>query len=253
MKTSDKITAIIIDDEGPARKIIVKYLEKHPGIELVQECENGFAGLKAINDLKPDLIFLDIQMPKINGFEMLELLDEKPLIIFSTAHDEFAIKAFEQNAVDYLLKPYSQKRFTGAVTKAVEKIRTGTPVQTEIQSLQNSLESSPDHLRRVVIKSGSNVEVLPVDDIQYLEAAGDYVEIHTAKGKYLKQKTMNYFEQQFDPDQFIRVHRSYIVSVNQINKLEPYSKDSYILYLKNGKEVNVSKSGYKSLKERLGF
>lgn len=253
MNTPDKIKALIIDDEEPARKIIVKYLEKHPGIELVLECENGFAGLKAINDLKPDLIFLDIQMPKINGFEMLELLDEKPLIIFSTAHDEFAIKAFEQSAVDYLLKPYSQKRFTRAVTKAVEKIRSGIPAQAEIQTLQSNIESSFDHLRRVVIKSGSNVEVLPVDDIHYLEAAGDYVEIYTAKGKYLKQKTMNYFEQQLDPDQFIRVHRSYIVSINQINKLEPYSKDSFILYLKNGKEVNVSKNGYKNLKERLGF
>jgi len=253
MNTSDKITAIIIDDEGPARKIIVRYLEKHPGVEVVQECENGFVGLKAINELKPDLVFLDIQMPRINGFEMLELLDEKPLIIFSTAHDEFAIKAFEQSAVDYLLKPYSQKRFAGAVTKAVEKIRLGAPAQTEIKNLQSNIQSSPDHLRRVVIKSGSNVKVLPVDDIQYLEAAGDYVEVYTAKGKYLKQKTMYYFEQQFDPDQFIRVHRSYIVSVNQINKLEPYSKDNYILYLKNGKEVNVSKSGYKNLRERLGF
>jgi two-component system LytT family response regulator len=253
MKGTDKIKAIIIDDEELARKVIVKYLENHPRVEIIQECENGFAGLKAINELKPDLVFLDIQMPKINGFEMLDVLDEKPLIIFSTAHDDFAIKAFEHNAVDYLLKPYSQKRFTEALNKAVEKIGPGTPVQTEIQNLQNSLSNSPENIRRVVIKSGSSVEVLPVDDILFLEAAGDYVEIHTAKGKYLKQKAMSYFEHQLNPEQFIRVHRSYIVAVHQITKFEPYSKDSFILFLKNGKEISVSKSGYKNLKERLGF
>jgi len=253
MKVENKVRALIIDDEELARKVIYKYLEKHPDIEIVQECENGFTGLQAINELKPDLVFLDIQMPKINGFEMLDVLDEKPSIIFSTAHDEFAIKAFEHSAADYLLKPYSQKRFSEAVNKAIEKIKLGTQTNSEIQSLQNNLAKPPDYLRRVVIKSGSSVEVLPVDDVQYLAAADDYVELHTAKKSYLKQKTMNYFDQQLDPEQFMRVHRSYIVAIHQIAKLESYSKDSYILILKNGKEINVSKNGYKNLKDRLGF
>ncbi len=253
MNAPNKITALIIDDEELARKVIIRYLEKHPEIRRVEECENGFSGLKTINEVKPDIVFLDIQMPKINGFEMLEVLDEKPLIIFSTAYDEFAIKAFEHSAVDYLLKPYSQKRFSEAVNKAIDKLKQGATTQTEINNLQDKLEVSPEHLRRVVIKSGSNVIVLPVDEVHYLEAADDYVEIHTARDRYLKQKTMNYFEQRLDPELFIRVHRSFIVSIAQISKLEPYSKDSFVLLLKNGKEINVSKSGYKNLKDRLGF
>jgi two-component system LytT family response regulator len=253
MNAPDKITAIIIDDEELARKVIVRYLDKHPEIKLLEECEDGFSGLKAINELKPDIVFLDIQMPRINGFEMLEVLDEKPLIIFSTAFDEFAIKAFEHSAMDYLLKPYSQKRFTEAVNKAVSKIRLGGKAQAEIEDLQEKLVVSPEYLRRVVIKSGSKVIVLPADEIHYLESADDYVEVNTARDRYLKQKTMNYFEQHLDPERFIRVHRSFIVSIQQISKLEPYSKDSFVLLLKNGKEINVSKNGYKNLKERLGF
>jgi two-component system LytT family response regulator len=253
MTQSDKIKAIIIDDEELARAVIIRYLEKHPEVKLVEECDNGFSGLKAINELKPDIVFLDIQMPKINGFEMLELLDEKPQIIFSTAYDEFAIKAFEHSAVDYLLKPYSQKRFSEAVNKALAKISSGLTAQHEIRNLQNKLEVAPEPLRRVVIKSGSKVIVLPTNEIHFLEASGDYVEIHTARDHYLKQKTMNYFEQHLDPETFIRVHRSYLVSIPQISKLEPYSKDSFVLLLKNGKEISVSKNGYKNLKERLGF
>jgi len=253
MTSNNKITALIIDDEELARKVIVRYLEKHPDIKLLAECDDGFSGLKSINELKPDIVFLDIQMPKINGFEMLEVLDEKPLIIFSTAYDEFAIKAFEHSAVDYLLKPYSQKRFSEAITKAIDKIRQGNTTHNEVVKLQTKLETVTEYLRRVVIKSGTKVIVLPVDEIHYLEASGDYVEIHTARDQYLKQKTMNYFEQHLNPDLFIRVHRSFIVSIPQISKLEPYSKDSFVLLLKNGKEINVSKSGYKNLKERLGF
>jgi len=253
MISTDKITAIIIDDEELARKVIIRYLDKHPEIRLLEECEDGFSGLKSINELKPDIVFLDIQMPKISGFEMLEILDEKPLIIFSTAYDDFAIKAFEHSAVDYLLKPYSQKRFSEAISKAINKIRQGSTAQNEIQDLRGNLEHSQEYLRRVVIKSGSKVIVLPVDEIHYLEASDDYVEVHTARNQYLKQQTMNYFEQHLDPDLFIRVHRSFMVSIPQISKLEPYSKDSFVLLLKNGKEVNVSKSGYKNLKERLGF
>ncbi len=184
---------------------------------------------------------------------MLEVLDEKPPIIFSTADDEFVIKAFEHGTVDYLLKSYSQKRFLEAINMAVNKIKRGTSNQNEIHNLQSKLEVSVEHLRRIVIESGSNVTVLPVDEVQYLETADDSVNIHTARHRYLKQKTMNYFEQHLDPDLLIRVHSSYIVSIPQISKLEPYSKDSFVLLLKSGKEINVSKSGYKNLKDRLWF
>lgn len=247
------IRAIIIDDEELARKVIVRYLEKHPDIEVLEECENGFTGLKAINDKKPDLVFLDIQMPKINGFEMLEVLDEKPLIIFSTAHDEFALKAFEHSALDYLLKPYSQKRFSDAVNKAVERIRSGNSQDGEMEKFREEADQRDTFLHRIVVKDGNNVHVIPVDEIVRLEAADDYVEIYTGAGKQLKQKPLSHFETHLDPEQFIRVHRSSIVAIREIAKLEPYSKDSYILILKDGTEVNVSKSGMKELKERLNF
>ncbi len=248
-----KYTAIIIDDEELARKVIVKYLENHPEIAVVEECENGFTGLKAISRHKPDLVFLDIQMPKINGFELLEILDEKPLIIFSTAHDEFAIKAFDHNAVDYLLKPYSQKRFDESIGRALQKLSSGVPIVEEIDKLKDELNNTSEILHRVVIKSGTQVEVIPADAIEYLEAADDYVEIHTGTDKLLKQQTLTWFEQRLDPDKFIRVHRSFIVAIARISKIEPYSKDSFVLTLKSGKEVNVSKAGMKSLKEKLSF
>lgn len=253
MKETIPVTAVIIDDEELARKIIVKYLEIHSRVKVVAECDNGFTALKVINKLKPEIIFLDIQMPKINGFEMLELLDEKPVIIFSTAHDQYAIKAFEQSAVDYLLKPYSQKRFDTAVKKALEKISSRQNYQSGFKKLSEHLDSSNEILQRVVVKTGNKVEIIPSGKIEYLEAAGDYVMIHTEKGRFLKQKTMKFFEFHLDPEMFIRVHRSYIVNIGLISGIEPYSKDSYILILKNGKKINLSKNGLKKLKEKLRF
>lgn len=247
------IKAVIIDDEELARKVIVRYLEKHPEIEIVQQCENGFTGLRAISELKPELVFLDIQMPKINGFEMLEVLDKKPMIIFSTAHDEFALKAFEHSAIDYLLKPYSQKRFSEAVKKAVDRLQAGEFQTDALEKLSREDIHREEYLNRVVVKDGHRVHVVPAADILLLEAADDYVEIHTKTAKYLKQKPLAFFEARLDPGQFIRVHRSFIVAIAEISKLEPYSRDSFVLILKNGTEVNVSKSGMKALKERLHF
>lgn len=246
-----KITAVIIDDEELARKVILRYLEKHTDIEVLSECENGFTGLKAINEKNPDLVFLDIQMPKINGFEMLEVLDKKPLIIFSTAHDEFAIKAFEHSAIDYLLKPYSQKRFSEAVEKATRRIKSNTATEENIDRLKAQVAHTKEELQRIVVKSGNKVEVIPVSEVEFLEASGDYVEIHTVEAKYLKQMPLSYFEEHLSADDFIRVHRSYIVPVNRIKALEPYSKDNYMLILKSGREIPVSKSGMKILREKL--
>lgn len=247
----NKFTAIIIDDEELARRVILRYLEKHPEITVIEECENGFTGLKAINEKKPDLVFLDIQMPKINGFEMLEVLDEKPLIIFSTAHDEFAIRAFEHSAVDYLLKPYSQKRFSEAVARSVARLQSSEPAGEDVEKLSEQLSRKPEPLQRVVVKTGNRVEVIPVEEIDLLEASGDYVEIHTKDARHLKQKPLSYFEEHLPDDRFVRVHRSFIVPIAQITAIEPYSKDSHMIILKNGREIAVSKSGLKTLRDRL--
>ena len=251
MSIDSTYKVIIIDDEELARKVIVKYLEGIEKVEVVEECDNGFTGLKAINTHKPDIIFLDIQMPKINGFELLEILDEKPIIIFSTAHDEFAIKAFEHSAVDYLLKPYSKKRFQEALDKAIQRLGQNHPENDDLSKLKNEIDQSSKNLQRIVVKSGSRVDVVPVSEVDYLQSADDYVEIYAGDKKFLKQKPLKFFEENLDPELFVRVHRSYIVAIDRITKLEPYSKDSYIIILKNGTEINVSKSGLQHLRKRL--
>jgi two-component system, LytTR family, response regulator len=249
----EQIRAIIIDDEELARKVIHRYLSSHPKISVVEESENGFTGLKAINEHKPDLIFLDIQMPRINGFELLELLDYPPAIIFSTAHDEYALKAFEHSAVDYLLKPYSQKRFDEAVARALQRLSEKENLSRNLNLLKTSLESIKETISRVVVKSGSKLEVIPVEEILLLEAADDYVEIHTATARHLKQKPLSWFEDHLPQDLFIRVHRSFIIAVEQIKALEQYSKESYVAVLKNNREIGVSKTGLKKLKDVLGI
>jgi two-component system, LytTR family, response regulator len=243
--------AIIIDDEELARQLIRNYLKDFPGVEIIGECENGFEGVKAIADLKPDLVFLDIQMPKVNGFEMLELIDNPPEIIFITAHNEFAIRAFEMNAVDYLLKPYSRERLIAAVTKARERITAGNSMSEKIPQLVQQPLS--EKLERIVVKSGTKIKVIPVDKITYLEAEDDYVMIYTDEGKHLKQGTMKYYEDHLDDARFIRVHRSYIVRIDQVTQLEPYSKENYLLKLKTGVTLKVSRNGLKSLKDKFNF
>jgi|WetSurMetagenome_2_1015567.scaffolds.fasta_scaffold23814_2 two-component system, LytTR family, response regulator len=243
--------AIIIDDEELARELIKNYLKEFPGIQVIGECENGFDGLKTITDLKPDLVFLDIQMPKLNGFEMLELLDNPPEIIFITAHHEFAIQAFEMNAVDYLLKPYSRDRLINAVNKAMERILSGNVQSGKISRLVH--QPLTEKLERIVVKSGTKIKVIPVEKITYLEAQDDYVMIYTDEGKYLKQGTMKHYEDHLEESKFMRVHRSFIVRIDQVTQLEPYSKDTYTLKLRNGTSLKVSRSGLKSLKDKLNF
>lgn len=241
---------IIIDDEPLARSVVNEYLQKHTGMEVVQECADGFEGLKAIQQHQPDLIFLDIQMPKITGFEMLELIDQPPAVIFTTAYDEFAIKAFEAHAIDYLLKPFSQDRFDKAIAKYTEQ-KTENGKNT--QELLEAAAHSPAQNQRVVVKNGSKIKIIPVHDVFYLEAADDYVKIHTPEGYFLKNKTMNHFESTLDPQQFVRSHRSYIVNVQQITRIDPYEKDNHIAILRSGAKVPVSRSGYGKLKEVLGL
>jgi len=240
------MNVIIIDDEHLARSIIKKYLTNYQSVKIVAECSDGFEGYKAIKEYEPDLIFLDIQMPKITGFEMLELIENKPKVIFTTAFDEYALKAFDQNAIDYLLKPYSQDRFDKAMEKILQKPDT-IKNDTILNTSDNELET------RVVVKHQGNIKIIQTTDIIYIEAYDDYVKIHTAENIYVKKKTMNYFEQAFNPKQFVRVHRSYIIQVNQITKIEQSDKDTMMAILKNGTKISLSKTGYSKLKTVLGI
>lgn len=242
---------IIIDDEPLARSITKEYLQKHPELELLQECNDGFEGLKAIQDYQPDLIFLDIQMPKITGFEMLELIEQPPAVIFTTAFDEYAIKAFEAHAIDYLLKPFNQERFDKAIAKWKEQ--SANSAEKNTQELLESAALSPSQNQRIVVKNGSKIKIIPVHEVQYLEAADDYVKIHTSDGYFLKNKTMTHFENTLDKLQFVRSHRSYIVNVQQITRIDPYEKDNHVAILRSGVKVPVSRSGYGRLKEVLGL
>ncbi len=246
------IKAVLIDDEPLARSIVTEYLGDFPGIDIVQECNDGFEGVKAITQHKPDLIFLDIQMPKINGFEMLELIDQPPAVIFTTAFDEYAIKAFESRAIDYLLKPFSKERFTKAVEKwLAQRNHTDSKIQT--QTLLTEEVRQPEERNRIVVKEGSNIRIIPVHEIQYIEAYDDYVKIFTQKEMFLKKKTMSFYEQSLDPSQFVRVHRSYIIHLQQLTKIEPLEKETYLALLKSGVKVPLSKSGYAKLKVVLGL
>ncbi len=244
--------AVIIEDEEPARDLLRRYLEPFIDIEIIGEYIDGFEGAKAINQLKPDLVFLDIQLPRLTGIEVLELLDHAPMIVFTTAYDEFAIKAFEKNAVDYLMKPFSRDRFAQSIERVKSRILLKQPEDVNIQQLAENL-STNSLLSRIVVKTPKAMVVIPVDDILYIEAQDDYVMIHTSDSRHMKKKTMKYFEERLSAEQFVRIHRSFIVNVSFINKLEPYTKDSFIAVLKNGVKLSVSNTGYKSLKELLSF
>jgi len=244
---------IIIDDEQLARKLLRNFLEDINDVEIVAEFENGFDGLKGINELKPDLVFLDIKMPKLNGFEMLELLNEIPQIIFITAYDQYAVKAFENNAIDYLLKPYSKDRLLAAVSKAKSVLSNAEDKRSSIRKLIDDHDSGVDTIDRIAVKTGARIKIIFVEDIEYLESQDDYVMIYTHEGKYLKQKTMKFFETSLPSQSFIRVHRSYLVRLDFVAQIELYEKDSYIIKLKNEQTIPVSKSGYNRLRSTLNF
>ncbi|HMR83683.1 MAG TPA: response regulator [Niabella sp.] len=241
---------IIIDDEFLARSMVKEYLKKHPQLEIMAECSDGFEGLKAIQEHEPDLIFLDIQMPKISGFEMLELVENPPAVIFATAFDEYAIKAFEAHAIDYLLKPFDQERFDKAVAKFMAQNR---PAVTESTKALLNDAQLPGSNSRIVVKNGSKIKIIPVQEILYLEAADDFVKIFTKEGYYLKNKTMAFFESFLPADMFVRSHRSFIVNIQEITRIDPYEKDGHVAILKNGAKINVSRNGYGKLKGVLGL
>jgi len=247
----NKINVFIIDDEEPARNLVRKYAEAFEELNIKGEYADGFSAVKAINESKPDLVFLDIQMPKLNGFELLELIDHQPLIIFATAFDQYAIKAFEMNAIDYLLKPFSKDRFAQSAKKAINKFKDKKSDESTVKKLIRSKEQDKEFIERVAVRSGSKIQVIAVDDIKYFEADGDYVKIHSSEGNFLKEKTMKYFETHLDHDLFVRIHRSYLVNVNEIDRLELYEKETHMVFMKNGDKLRASKSGYKLLREVL--
>lgn len=245
------IKAVVIDDEPLARSIVCEYLQAYPTIEVVQECNNGYEGLKAIQQHKPELIFLDIQMPKISGFEMLELVDEMPAVVFTTAFDEYAMKAFETYAIDYLLKPFNKDRFDKSIQKFFQQNGNGASAKKTEELLANTAHQAEES--RIVVKNGSDIRIVPVADICYIEAFDDYVKIFTKDSWYLKKKTMSSYEASLGEKQFLRVHRSFIINLQELTRVEPLEKNSHIALLKSGQRIPLSRSGYTRLKEKLGI
>ena len=239
---------ILIDDEPLARLLLREFLEEFPEVEVVAECNDGFEGAKAIAQHHPELIFLDIQMPKINGFEMLEILSEQPQVIFTTAFDEYALKAFETNALDYLLKPISKERFQLAMQKYLAQ--KGERETLNIAEIPNK---QPEEQNRIVIKDGTEISIIPTAEVECIEAYDDYVKIHHKGKMHLKKKTMAYFEHTLNPKQFVRVHRSFILNVSELSKIESFEKNSYVAILRSGKRLPISRTAYTPLKELLGI
>jgi len=249
----NKLRVIIVEDEKPARELVKAYLKDFDNLELIEECENGFCGVKAINNQKPDLVFLDIQMPKLSGFEMLELLDEIPEVIFTTAFDQYAIKAFELSATDYLMKPFSRKRFKEAIEKVFSRLGDNKKQTQEISKLTESIKENTQTIERLFIKTGNKIEMVEVKDVIQFVAQDDYVDVVTADKTYLKKETMNYLEKALPQEMFSRVHRSHIININYISKIEKYGKESFVVVLKDGSTANISKSRIKGLKQQLGI
>jgi len=247
------IRTLIVDDEELARAVIREHLAAHPSFEIVGECGNGFDAVKAVAEKKPQLVFLDIQMPKLDGFEVLELLDENPLVIFATAYDEYALKAFEVHAVDYLLKPFRKDRFDAALQRAMERLRREESAPpADYQQLARASRPPGNSLERIVIRDGAKLHVLPLERVDYVLARDDYIGVHSAGKEYLKQQTLSSLESDLDPKTFVRIHRSAIVNLARIVRIEPYSRDSKVVLLSNGEQLPVSRSGLAALDRALG-
>ncbi|HYH06813.1 MAG TPA: response regulator [Thermoanaerobaculia bacterium] len=239
------IRVAIVDDEAPARAIVAELLADYPQFTIVAECANGYEAVKACAEHRPDLLFLDIQMPKLDGFEVLDLLDVKPKVVFVTAYDEYAIRAFEVHAVDYLLKPFSAARFAEVIAH-VEQLVRGAESQPlpQVTSVRRPLQ-------RIAFREGGAIDVVPVQRIDYIEAQDDFIHVAAAGRKHVKQQTLAELERLLDPARFVRVHRSYLVNIESLARVEPYGKDSRVAVLKDGTRIPVSRTGYERLRELL--
>ena len=249
--TERTITAIVVDDEELARAVVLEHLAEHSGIRVVAQCANGFEAVKAVGELKPDLLFLDIQMPKLDGFEVLELLDPCPTVIFVTAYDQHALRAFEVHAVDYLLKPFSRERFEEALQRAMARLEQGRPAA--LHPVELSATAKGDWpLDRLVVKDGGRVTLIPLSKLDYIQAQDDYVLLKTPEKGHLKQQTLASLSQRLDPSRFLRIHRSFIVQLDRLTRLEQTETDSWVAVLTDGTRLPVSRSGYARLREILG-
>jgi two-component system LytT family response regulator len=235
----------VVDDEELGRKLLREYLKECDDIEIVAECANGFEAVKAVTELKPDLLLLDIQMPRLDGFEVLELVGREVSVIFVTAYDKYALRAFDVHAVDYLLKPFSAERLREALNRARVRFESRQPLPAS--QLMTAARAPGVHLERVAIRDGGNVHVIPVSKIDYVEAQDDYVCFRSEGKSLLKQQTLAEVENALNPAQFVRIHRSYILNIDRLSKLELYAKDSYSAILRDGTKLPVSRSGYARL------
>ena len=242
------IRTVIVDDEPPAREILREFLGAEEDVEIVAECANGFEAVKAVTERDPDLLLLDVQMPKLDGFEVLSLLDRSPIVVFATAHDEYALRAFEVHALDYLLKPFSEERFRQVMVRVRSRLgrQTGVPVS----HLGASLRQKP--LQRIIVKSDDgSIQVIPVSRVDYIEASDDAIMIVSGGAKLRKQQPIGDLAGELDPDRFVRIHRSYLLNIDRIDKIELYAKDSRVAILRDGSRLPVSRSGYARLRELL--
>jgi len=247
-----RIRAVIVDDEAPARALLREFLAAHADVEVVGECANGFEAVKVIGELEPDLVLLDVQMPKLDGFEVLELLDRPPVVVFVTAFDEYALKAFEVHAVDYVLKPVGRERLSEALAHA--RGRLGAPAAAPApapSALAAAARPPGQFVERILVKDGANVHVIPVERLDWIEAQDDYVSIRADGKTHLKPQTLAEIAAGLDPARFVRIHRSYVLNVERIARLELYAKDSRVAFLKDGKDLPVSRAGYARLRELL--
>jgi len=260
------LRAVIVDDEAPARALVREYLVAYPDVSVVAECTNGFEAVKSIGELAPVVVFLDVQMPKLDGFEVVELLAPGPVVVFCTAYDEYALRAFEVHAVDYLLKPFGRERLAEALARVRSRLAGAAGAAGAGASIGESPSGprsgsaalaqaarAPGHFaERLIVRDGADVHVIAVSDIEQIEAQDDYVAIHAGGKSWLKQQSLAEVEQSLDPARFVRVHRSHLVPLDRIARIEPWGKDSRIAILKDGSEVPVSRGGYQRLRERMG-
>jgi two-component system LytT family response regulator len=244
------LRAIIADDEELARRILREYLSHEPDIEIVQECANGFEAVKAVNELSPDVLFLDVQMPKLDGFEVLELLDASVAVVFVTAFDQYAMRAFDAAAIDYLLKPFTAERFRASLDRV--RARSGSIAPALSRDLKMSARAPGEYLERLVVKDGPRVHIIPAAKLDYAEAQDDYVSLHSEGKTWLRQQTISSLETALDARRFLRVHRSFLVNLDRITRVDPNTKDTWLALLRDGAKIPVSRAGYARFRELIG-
>jgi two-component system LytT family response regulator len=256
VNSTARLRVVLVDDETPARAILREYLAAHAEVEIVAECANGFEAVKAIGELRPDLVFLDVQMPKLDGFEVLELVAPPPAVVFCTAYDAYALRAFEIHAVDYLLKPFGRERLAEALARACERLGRGPkapgPARAPAPAGIAAAARGPGRwAERIVVRDGAKVHVIPIEKLDSAEAEDDYVSLHAEGRTWLKQQTLADLESALDPRRFVRVHRSHLIALDRIARIEPFTKDSRVAVLRDGRQIPISRSGYARLRELM--